>query len=269
MPLDLFSPVFDYSHVDGVGRARQRNIEPRLDGQTCRAGAVGPIVEFTNLATGESLAELRRAPWFDVGSRRTLLDALTGTHHQWLQADGRCGMLKDQGLAAEDKLRSFKIDAHKAALGASFGNAAPLLVAAMGELIGNVIDHSQAEESGVAIFSARAGLFEFVVADRGIGVLRSLRQCPNYRTVADEGAALAAMVETGVSRHGPNGGHGNGFRPIFERLADMTGQLRFRSGNYALSLDGQFGDRIGRQLSQKPALSGFFAAVLCRGPGQP
>jgi len=266
LPPDLFSPAFDYSHVDGLGRARQRNIEPRLNGQILRAGAVGPLLEFTNLATSDNLAELRRAGWFDEGSHRTLLDALTGTRHRWLQSDGRCGMLKCQGLDSEEALASFKIDAHKAALGANFGKAAPLLIAALGELIGNIIDHSQAQESGVAIFLARAGLFEFVVADRGIGVLRSLRQCPDYSTLDDEGAALAAMVETGVSRHGPGQGHGNGFRPIFERLANMTGQLRFRSGDYALSLDGQFGDRIARQLSQKPRLSGFFASVVCRMP---
>ena len=71
------------------------------------------------------------------------------------------------------------------------------------------------------------------------------------------------LVDASVSRHGANQGHGNGFRPIFERLADMTGQLRFISGNYALSLDGRFDDQIGRQLAQKPRLSGFFAAVNC------
>jgi hypothetical protein len=267
LPPDLFTPAFDYGHVDGLGRAHQRKTQPRIDGQVFRAGAVGPMLEFTHLATSESLGQLREAPWFDEGSHRTLLDALAGTHDQWLQADSRCGVLKGAGLAAEDKLASFKIDAHKAALGANFANAA-LLIAAMGELIGNIIDHSQAEESGVAVFSARAGLFEFVVADRGIGALRSLRQCPAYSGLGNEGAALAAMIEPGVSRHGPNQGHGNGFRPIFERLADVTGHLRFRSGDYALSLDGTFGDVIGRQLSQKPSLLGVFAAVVCSVPVQ-
>lgn len=267
MPPDLFTPAFDYGHVDGLGRAHQRKTKPRVDGQVFRAAAVGPMLEFAHLATSENLAQLREAPWFDEGSHRTLLDALAGTHHQWLQTDGRCGMLKGPGLTAEDTLSSFKINAHKAARGALFPDAG-LLIAAMGELTGNVIDHSQAEESGVAIFSASAGMFEFVVADRGIGALQSLRQCPDYSGLGDEGAALTAMIEPGVSRHGPNTGHGNGFKPIFERLADMTGQLRFRSGDYALSLDGRFGDVIGRQLSQKPRLSGVFAAVVCRVPSQ-
>jgi hypothetical protein len=265
---DLFSLPFDYNHVDGLGRARQRNIEPRLDSQVFRAGAIGPMVEFGNLASGDNLAGLRGSPWFDEGSHSALFDALAGTRAQWLQGDGRCGMVKGHGLADERALGSFKIDAHKAALEASFGKAAALMIAAMGEFIGNIIDHSQAEETGVAIFFARPGLFEFVIADRGIGVLRSLQQCPEYSRLSSEGDALAKMIEMGVSRHGSSQGRGYGFRPIFERLADMTGQLRFRSSDYALSLDGRFGDRIGRQLAQKPRLSGFFAAVVCRSPDQ-
>jgi hypothetical protein len=150
-------------------------------------------------------------------------------------------------------------------LAAGFKMAA-LLVAAMGELMGNVVDHSEATESGTALFSAEAGRFEFVIADTGIGVLRSLTRNPGLAGLADYGAALQAMVETGVSRFARDSGHGNGFRPIFEKLADMTGQLRFRSGDYALTLDGRFGDRIARQVSQKPRLAGFFAAVSCSLP---
>ena len=69
-----------------------------------------------------------------------------------------------------------------------------------------------------------------------------------------------------MSRFAHGTGHGNGFRPIFEKLADMTGHLRFRSGDYALTLDGRFGDRVARQLAQKPRLRGVFAAVSCRAP---
>ena len=54
-----------------------------------------------------------------------------------------------------------------------------------------------------------------------------LRQCPDYSAIGDEGAALATLIEPGVSRRGPNQEHGNGFKPIFERLANATGQLRF------------------------------------------
>jgi hypothetical protein len=265
LPPDLFSPQFDYGLVDGLGRARQRAIEPRLDGKTFRAEAVGPIIEVTNLVAGETLKRLRSSSWFEEGPLTSLLDAVLVRRVHWLDSDGRRGLVSGRGIDEERVLTSFKIDAHKAALGAGFA-AAPLLIAAMGELIGNVVDHSEAPESGVAIFAARPGMFEFVVADSGIGVLRSVTKNPEHARLQDEGAALTAIVESSVSRFERGTGHGNGFRPIFERLADMTGELRFRSGDYALSLDGRFGDRIGRQLSQKPRLYGFFAAVVCQLP---
>jgi hypothetical protein len=262
---DLLSPPFNYSVVDGLGRAHQRGIVPRLDGKVFRAQTAGPAVELANLEAGIDLQSLGKRAWLDRGSLQPLLSALATKPRHWLAPDGRSGLVTGAGLEQEETLTSFKIDAHKAALAAGFGRAA-LVVAAMGELIGNVVDHSEATESGTALFSAEAGRFEFVVADAGIGALRSLIRNPDYAGLGDEGAALQAMVETGVSRFARNTGHGNGFRPIFEKLADMTGQLRFRSGDYALTLDGRFGDRIARQVSQKPTLTGFLAAVFCSVP---
>ncbi len=257
---------FDYSIVDGLGRAHQRSIIPRLDGRTFQAVAAGPILEHVNLVAGLSLQSLRASSWFDDGPLRPLLDALSAKRPQWLDASGRFGLASGKGLESEAHLNGFKIDAHKAARSAGFVGKAPLLVAAMGELIGNVIDHSEARGTGAAVFVARPKEFEFVVVDAGIGALKSLTKNPEHTHLQDESAALAAMVETGVSRFERGSGHGNGFRPIFERLADMTGELRFRSGDYALDLDGRFGNRIGRQLAQKPRISGFFAAVNCRVP---
>ncbi|MES2056278.1 MAG: ATP-binding protein [Pseudomonadota bacterium] len=266
MPPDLFSPPFDYAVVDGLGRARQRGIAPKLDGKVFRARAAGPAIELAHLATGIDLPSLKSQSWFDDGSLGPLLATLATKPSQWLAQDGRLGFVSASGLEQETILTSFKIDAHKAARTAGFGNTAALLVAALGELIGNVIDHSDAPASGIALFSAERGHFEFVVADTGIGALKSLSLNPEHAHLSDDGAALQAMVEAGVSRFGRDTGHGNGFRPIFERLADLTGQLRFRSGDHALTLDGRFGDRIGRQVAQKPRMRGFFAAVNCRAP---
>ena len=266
MQPDLFSRPFDYAIVDGVGRAQQRGIAPKLDGRIFRAQAAGPTVELANLETGTDLKSLVAQAWFDDGSLKPLLAALATKPCQWLAKEGRQGLVTAAGLEREDTLASFKIDAHKAALAGGFSKSAPLLIAALGELIGNVVDHSEALASGIALFAVEAGRFEFVVADTGIGALRSLTQSSEHISLRDEGAALQAMVETGVSRFGRNTGHGYGFRPIFEKLADMTGQLRFRSGDYALTLDGRFGDRIARQVAQKPRLRGFLAAVTCCAP---
>ncbi|WP_294012751.1 hypothetical protein [Sphingomonas sp.] len=250
--------------VDGLGRAHQRGRQPRLNGLMFRGGAAGPVVEFAHLDAVGDLPGLRAESWFDEASLGPLLAAIVTGRQQWLAQDGRQGLIIGDGFAHETVLNSFKIDAHKAALGAGFGGSAALLIAALGELAGNVVDHSEATGSGVALFSANPGVFELVVADRGIGARRSLTQNPEHAGLHDEGSALEAMVETGVSRFARGTGHGNGFRPIFEKLADMTGHLRFRSGDYALTLDGRFGDRVARQLGQKPLLHGFLAAVTCQ-----
>lgn len=261
---DLFSSPFDYGHVDGFGRAYQRGKMPILNRLLFRADRLGPVIEFENLASVEPSSALPTTDWFDDNPLRSYFEARSATATQWLKSDGRCGIIKSGGLICDQTLNSFKIDAHKAALTANFSTAAPLLVAALGELIGNISDHSEAAATGFVAFSADDRLFEFVVADRGIGVLESLRKSPVHIALSDQGAALSAMVQSGVSRFGSGTGHGNGFRPIFERLADMQGYLRFRSGDYALTLDGRFGDRLNLQLSQKPVLMGFFAAVVCR-----
>lgn len=263
---DLLSPTFDFGIVDGLGRAAQRGRVPQLDGQIFRAGAAGPIVEFVQLESASDLAALRASDWFDDGSLGPMLAPLAARPLQWLAQDGRQGLISSAGLKREDILTSFKIDAHKAALAAGFTSTAALLVAAIGELVGNVVDHSEALDSGIALFAAQFGQFEFVIADRGIGARASLARNPEFAGIGDEGSALQAMVEVGVSRFPRGIGHGNGFRPIFEKLADMTGHLRFRSGDFALTLDGRFGDRVARQLSQKPRLRGVFAAVSCCAP---
>ena len=261
---DLFSSPFDYGHVDGFGRAYQRSKTPILNGKSFRADRLGPVIEFENLASVELGSVLTATDWFDDSPLRSYFEARSRTAVQWIKSDGRCGIIKGSGLSCDQTLNSFKIDAHKAALAANFNTAAPRLVAALCELIGNISDHSEAADTGFVAFSANDGLFEFVVADRGVGVLESLRKSPEHRALSDQGAALSAMIQSGVSRFGSGTGHGNGFRPIFERLADMKGFLRFRSGDYALTLDGQFGDKVNLQLSQKPLIIGFFAAVVCR-----
>ena len=106
--------------------------------------------------------------------------------------------------------------------------------------------------------------FEFVVSDRGVGVLETLRTCPAYSHVADHGKALMLALTDGVSRFGPNTGHGSGFRPIFNGLANLKGLLRFRSGDHALTLDGTSSALTTAKPTQKTAISGFIAWVTCK-----
>jgi len=136
--------------------------------------------------------------------------------------------------------------------------------AAQFEMFSNVHEHSGAASSGAAAFMANGDAFEFAVADSGIGVRESLRSCTDYADLADDGKALRLALTEGVSRFGAQSGRGMGFRPIFIGLANLTGVLRFRSGDHALVIDGQkFGD-MNAVTAQKVPILGFLASVACR-----
>jgi hypothetical protein len=128
----------------------------------------------------------------------------------------------------------------------------------------NIYEHSQASRTGIVAFKATPGTFEFVVCDRGIGVLKSLQGCPAYADLTDHGQALKLTLGDGISRHGLQSGRGLGFRPLFRGLANLNGVLRFRSGDYALTIEGQNPGMIPAKLWQKPIIQGFFASVICR-----
>jgi hypothetical protein len=135
---------------------------------------------------------------------------------------------------------------------------------AAGELVGNISEHSGAADTGIVAYRAGRDGFEFAVADGGVGVLESLNSCPDYKSLTDHGAALRLALTDGVSRFGPSAGRGHGFRPIFVGLANLSGLLRFRSGDHALVIDGQAIDMMAAKTAQKVPINGFTASVSCR-----
>ena len=127
----------------------------------------------------------------------------------------------------------FLMDAQRAARDVALlpGKTPGQLVAAMQELESNIHEHSEAPESGPAGLSR--GCQEFLnlsLPTGGIGVLASLRSCPKYAALQDNGKALAAVLTDGTSRFGSDSRRGHGFRPIFLGLVNLRGALRFRSG---------------------------------------
>ena len=144
------------------------------------------------------------------------------------------------------------------------------LLGAMIEIQDNVYEHSGAPETGLVAYATTATSFEFVVADRGIGVLSSLRENPNYADVSDAGAALGLAITDGVSRFPSETGHGQGFNQLFRALVGHNAELRFRSGDHALTL------RPGRNftegasvLAQVAPLAGLSISVFCNGGALP
>ena len=98
--------------------------------------------------------------------------------------------------------------------------------------------------------------------------LRSLRRCETYAAMPDEGKALEAALTAGISCHGPNSNHGHGFRPIFTGLVNLHGELRFRSGEHAVTMDGTSPELTTARITQKAPIDGFFASVRCHAKQQ-
>jgi hypothetical protein len=138
------------------------------------------------------------------------------------------------------------------------------LVAATRELVSNIFDHSDASHTGIAGFSQSGGELEIFVADRGIGVLESLRSSTEFSALRDSGEALQAALTDGTSRFGRSSGHGAGFRNLFRGLLNLSSNLRFRSGDHALSINGVSPGLANARISQKIQLPGMVVSIICK-----
>jgi hypothetical protein len=139
------------------------------------------------------------------------------------------------------------------------------LIGAMREIEENIHLHSERPHDGVVGYRGTANEFEFIVADNGIGILDSLRKSARYSNLSDTGRAIQTALADGQSRLlEDNPGRGYGFHDLFVGLANLNGELRFRSGDYALTIDGTSPTLISARLSQKSSIQGFIANVVCR-----
>lgn len=139
------------------------------------------------------------------------------------------------------------------------------LLGALGELQDNVYAHSGSIETGLVAYAVSDGAFEFVVADAGLGVLASLKQNPEFANLENSGQALRAALSDGASRFGRESGHGYGIGQLFRALAHERGDLRFRSGDYVLTLCGDNLSLTGKmEIVKKATLTGFVVSVMCR-----
>lgn len=140
------------------------------------------------------------------------------------------------------------------------------LMGAMEEMQDNIYAHSGAPDTGLAAFAVSPTAFELVVADRGVGVLNTLRQNPAYAHLTDSGAALQKAIEPGVSRFPAEEGRGRGFTQMYRALVRDRTEIRFRSGDHSLTLrlgsDPMHGEFA---LAQAAPLTGFTISMVCRG----
>lgn len=140
--------------------------------------------------------------------------------------------------------------------------AAMNLSSALFEMAENALIHSHATEPPLVGYDVRHNYAMFVVADVGIGVLRSLRTAPLYSGLETDADAIRLALREGVTcRHGESGG--TGFNSVFKALAAQWGRLRFRSGGGCVTMDGTDldADRCFRHYPSN--MPGFQVSVSC------
>lgn len=257
--------TLDFAAVDGLAFAAERG---RLNGQAIpilSAQDIGPVFEFAQFASSGLLPPIRDAPFVTLNGLDQMVQAMNGPLGQWFSPSDRTGLFRTSPSPPNESIwTGFGLAAQQAAAAAGFPRAiAAQLAAALGELHSNIYEHAEAPDTGIIAFRASADRFEFVAADRGIGILKSLHNAAAYAALADHGEALRLALTDGISRFGPDAGRGHGFRPLFIGLANLNGMLRFRSGDHALLIDGRHPSLMTARTAQKPAIPGFFVSVSC------
>lgn len=161
---------------------------------------------------------------------------------------------------------AFMVAMHKAMLGAGFPSLLSRgLVGAMDEMQNNIHDHSEAADTGLIAYRVNTDRVEWVVADRGIGVLTGLKSGA-FPSLIDSGEALKVALADGRSRLGVSKGRGYGFRELFKAMSARHGSLRFRSGDQTLTITGVSPSLSQARLQQRAHVSGFYVTVVCKQP---
>lgn len=255
----------DFGAVDDLAFAAERG---RLDVAALRdmfvADQLGPLVELSHLTRAGRLPPDLAAKGVDWSSHRELGLAFKSGAKR-CRAGTNAGLLRTSTSGDESDWIAFAIEAKRAALGAGLSNDwASQMVGALGELRSNIVEHSNAAESGLVVFSGLPGRFEFVASDSGVGLLATLREAVEYRALSDHGEALRLALTEGTSRYGRHQGRGYGFKPLFTGLANRKASLRFRTGNASLVVNGTTPALVRSQTGLKSWIDGFFVSVSCQ-----
>jgi len=164
----------------------------------------------------------------------------------------------------QEELSLFLLRFERSAKGAGFSaQAAARLHAALHAMAENAVIHANAPIGALVGYRIADGLAQFCVGDVGIGVLASLRTCPDYAGLSLHNEAIKMALRDGTSRFG-HGQGGFGFRQVFKALAEQWGYLRFRSGEGCITMDGTGLDSDTGVESYTPLMPGFQVSVCCR-----
>lgn len=239
-------------------------IGQRVDGHVFQTVELGAYLEWSWLrAAGNELGTLDRTTPFEDLHRR-----MRGGIDRWMThtapARGFIRVRREHTDTQNAPWAQFRYELQRAAIASGCSPPwARQIVGAVGELEDNIHFHSEAPASGILAYLVTDATLEFVVLDRGIGVLESLQKCEEFASLADHGTALKMALQDGNSRYGTSSGRGWGFHDLFVGLANRNARLRFRSGDHLLPLEGTT-DLPNSRLRQSAAGQGLLVSVLVR-----
>lgn len=257
---------------DLIWQAAQGGLVSRGPIQLKRSGRIGPVVEV--MFAREMLPAEYRLVTLDIPFAEFMDDAMSKALISGQRQEDKTGvfpLVRHDPLAPTSALwDQWALHAENAAVANGFKRSLVSgLIGAMIELQDNVYEHSEAVESGLVAYAASASAFEFVVADAGIGMLESLRKNPEFSGLKDSGHALRVAVSDGASRYDRSTGHGFGMGTLFKALAESAGELRFRSGDHAMTIRGDRPSLTGEvEIVQKAWLAGLIISVRCTPSGR-
>lgn len=137
------------------------------------------------------------------------------------------------------------------------------LQGALFEMVENALIHAASPIPVLVGYRVLRGIAQFSVVDVGIGVLASLKSCPDYQHIQLHKDAIREALRDGTSCQGYGQG-GLGFREVFKALTAEWGQLRFRSGEGCVMMDGTNCDADKGKEHFPPFLPGFQVTITCR-----
>lgn len=249
---------------------------PRYEEIVGRATVVriGPLVEYAYHHYGSAAKQL--SPLADHQAVKSLTNILSGTSHsrpvtntsieprpvEFFKCPQSDEEVEDPNWMAFCLRLMYA--GTEAGLSKEFSQA---LAGTFEEMTGNLQEHSEAPRSGLVGYRYGLGEFEYVVADAGIGVLKSLKQHSDYSWLADSGEALETAVSSGESRHGRRQLRGFGFNKLMFNIAQRNSYLRFRSGDHSYSIDGTRPTPL-KKTQHCAHFPGFLISVISKTPNK-
>jgi len=248
----------DFALLDDLAIAIARG---RISANTLppiKASKLGPLAECLFLSSRWSCQNLRSLGWLEKGQFSSLVKDTQASKTSAQRTAVPTGWICADQIFDTRHYHRFRMSVGSALNSRAFGDRVKHgVIAMLQEFRTNVHQHANGSDGCLAAFHANASSFEVLVADRGRGVVQSLKDNPEYADLDHAGKALRLAITDGVSRH-TDPRRGRGFNELFLGLANRFSHIRLRSGDHALEVIHQGASAPVESISVKPDIPGLF-----------